>query len=147
MSDCHHGGWLLVPVHGHLHYLRVICILGQVRWRERREQLRCVGEGTKQNWLGLSCGHLNSLAMKSRKKMAESSEQIRNSDGNPAIQSTKSRINDTISASSPILRLTGDPEEHESFQEENGNGLRRSHVVHLLSPGFQEQRPSNPSLL
>lgn len=119
----------------------------KVRWRERREQLRCVGEGTKQNWLGLSCGHLNSLAMKSRKKMAESSEQIRNSDGNPAIQSTKSGINDTISASSPVLRLTGDPEEHESFQEGNGNGLRMSHVVHLLSPGFQEQRPSNPSLL
>lgn len=77
--------------------------------------------------------------------MGESSEQIRNSDGNPAIQSTKSRINDTISASSPILRLTGDPGEHERFQEGNGNGLRMSRVVHVLSPGLQEQRPSNPS--
>lgn len=78
-------------------------------------------------------------------KMAESSEQIRNSDGNPATQSTKSGINDTISASSPILRLTGDPGEYECFQEGNGNGLRISLVVHLLSPGFQEQRPSHPS--
>lgn len=46
-----------------------------------------------------------------------------------------------ISVSSPILRLTGDPGEHERFQGGNGNGLRMSHVVHLLSPGFQEQRP------
>lgn len=72
--------------------------------------------------------------------MGESSEQIRNSDGNPAIQSTKSRINDTISASSPILRLTGDPGEHERFQEGNGNGLRMSCVVHVLfsrTPGAE----------
>lgn len=77
--------------------------------------------------------------------MAESSGQIRNSGGNPAIQSTKCGINDTFSVSSPILRLTGDPGEHERFQEGNGNGPRMSHVVHLLSPGFQELRPSDPS--
>lgn len=50
-----------------------------------------------------------------------------------------------ISVSSPILRLTGAPGEQERFQGGNGNGLRMSHVVLLLSPGFQEQRPSNPS--
>lgn len=71
--------------------------------------------------------------------MAESSEQIRNSDGNPATQSTKSGINDTISASSPILRPTGDRGEHECFQEGNGNGLRMSLVVHLLSPGLRSR--------
>ena len=50
--------------------------------------------------------------------MGESSEQTGNSRGNPAIHYTKSGINDTISTSSPISRLTGDPGKHERIQEE-----------------------------
>lgn len=95
-----------------------------------RQQLRCVGEATRQDWLGHSCGHLHPSALKSIKKpkMGEISRQTRNSDGNPAIQHTKSGINDTHLSCPEIQDNTS------ISRKRFGNGFRMSHTAHLLFP-------------